>query len=422
MLRVSVLGLVLELFIAASTLLPGAPAVPQWPQFVLFPFIFVVHFSSVLRLAPTGGRFRWRDQVVGVPPVLIIAFFVLFAVVAAVAIPTITSLGGQPTIVAGHYFLNDHGHLISVTRAGYDHAQVLQQRVFTLIPSVFFALGVLIHFPTRISSQLAGRGATAGDAEWFGGSGRGSESSHDAERRFSEWPAQSQLSPSVGSRRRQLLYGGVAAGGLAALAVVVIATHLNDSCSTAGISTAAGREGVCTRYSGFFAKTTYNVVDAGHVLHMPGYDAQLLATQVSTTTVSNPQSDPFAYPNGRGLLVSFEISVTNDGRSPLMFDSGGKDVALLLDDDGLDSETSFPDLPNAIGEPGQAIADDSPLQPGQTATGWVSIVAPAWTTKVLNKRPSDLDFFSPDHGTSYIGQIRLWKAANPQGQQALTAQ
>jgi hypothetical protein len=149
MLRVSVAGMTLDLLIAATTLAPAAPLVPQWPQFVLFPLIFVVHFSSVLRLAPAGGRFRWRDLVAGVPPVLGLGFGVLCVGTWLVLMSSITSVGGQPTMSGGHYYLNDHGSLIAVTKAAYEHTLVLQQRIFTLAPSVFFALGVLVHYPRR---------------------------------------------------------------------------------------------------------------------------------------------------------------------------------------------------------------------------------------------------------------------------------
>jgi hypothetical protein len=157
MLRVSVVCMTADLAIAASTLAPNAPLVPQWPQFVLFPLIFVVHFSSVLRLKPTPSRrLRWRDQVAGLPPWLGVAFGVLFAVAWLVALVSILSIRGQPTISAGHYYLDNHGSMIAVTRAGYEHALVLQQRIFTLIPGVFFGLGVLTHYPRHVAVGDAG--------------------------------------------------------------------------------------------------------------------------------------------------------------------------------------------------------------------------------------------------------------------------
>jgi hypothetical protein len=152
MFRLSAVCVVVELLIAASTLAPDAPLVPQWPQFVLFPVIFVVHFSSVLRLTPERGRLRWRQMLAGLtelPVALVVAFIVLFVAVWLILMASITSIGGQPTMSGSHYYLNDHGTLIPVTRAAYRHALVLQQRIFTLGPSVFFALGVLVHYPRR---------------------------------------------------------------------------------------------------------------------------------------------------------------------------------------------------------------------------------------------------------------------------------
>jgi hypothetical protein len=108
MLRLSVAGLAVELLIAARTLAPGAPLLPQWPQFLLVPLIFVIHFSSILRVQSSGRRrLRWRELAAEVPPV-----FVAAAVV-------------------------------------YEHARVLEQRIFTLGPSIFFTLGVLVHYPRR---------------------------------------------------------------------------------------------------------------------------------------------------------------------------------------------------------------------------------------------------------------------------------
>ena len=203
----------------------------------------------------------------------------------------------------------------------------------------------------------------------------------------------------------------------------LIASHAwaRDSCSTAGISTPAGREGTCARYQGLFGgKTIYTVVNAGHVLRMPGYDAQLLATNVHPTQVSNPQSDPGAYPNGEGMLVSLEISVANTSRAPLAFDVAGRDVDLLIDNlNDPDYSISFPDLPNAAGEPEPAIADLGPIAPNDTRAGWVSFVAPIWSQTVLHERAADLEFYRPGREQGYVGQIRLWKAANSAGEAAL---
>ncbi len=128
MLRVAVAGLAIDLLIAASTLAPNAPLLPQWPQFVLFPLIFVVHFSSVLRFTSDRGRPKWRELRRGLPPGTIVAFIVLFVVAWLVLMVSIGQIGGQPTMSGGHYYLNDHGDFIPVTRAAYRHALVLLTR------------------------------------------------------------------------------------------------------------------------------------------------------------------------------------------------------------------------------------------------------------------------------------------------------
>lgn len=145
MLRLSVAGLALELLIASSTLAPNAPVVPQWPQFLLFPLIFVVHLSSVLRLNPERPL-RWRELLAGVPPVAAAALVIIFVGAVLVLMASIGSIGGKPTMSGGRYYLDNHGSLTPVTKAAYEHALVLQQRIFTLGPSVFFALGALVHY------------------------------------------------------------------------------------------------------------------------------------------------------------------------------------------------------------------------------------------------------------------------------------
>jgi hypothetical protein len=155
MLRVSAACVTVELLIAASTLAPEAPLVPQWPQFLLFPLVFVIHFSSVLRLTTDRRRPRWRELLTGLPPALLLAFIILFIGAWLVLVSSIADIGGQPTMSGGRYYLDDHGTLIPVTHAAYQRALVLQQRIFTLGPSVFFALGVLAHYPRRSAGTEA---------------------------------------------------------------------------------------------------------------------------------------------------------------------------------------------------------------------------------------------------------------------------
>lgn len=146
MLRLSGACLVIELLIAASTLAPDAPLLPQWPQFVLLPLVFVVHLSSVLRVTPETGRPRWRQFLTGLPPVVIVGFILLFVGAWLGLLASILAIGGQPTMSGGRYYLNEHG-LVPVSYAVYHHALILQQRIFTLGPAAFFAVGVLAHYP-----------------------------------------------------------------------------------------------------------------------------------------------------------------------------------------------------------------------------------------------------------------------------------
>ena len=78
-----------------------------------------------------------------------------------------------------------------------------------------------------------------------------------------------------------------------ALVLVASAPGDGDACVTQGIATAPAREGICQRGANLFGGgVTYHVVDAGHVLQMPGYDAQLLATTTRIGPVTNAAENP----------------------------------------------------------------------------------------------------------------------------------
>jgi hypothetical protein len=143
-LRISAVALALELSIAVTTFLPGAPLVPQALPLLLFPGVFVVHFRSVMVLAGEGKP-DLRTLLRRVPRTVSLAFVVLFFGCWLVGIDAIAQIGGQPTLSHGQYFLNDHGSMIAVSHSVYLHAVVLEQRIFTLIPAVFYALGVLVN-------------------------------------------------------------------------------------------------------------------------------------------------------------------------------------------------------------------------------------------------------------------------------------
>jgi hypothetical protein len=145
-LRISAVALASELAFAATTFMPGAPILPQDLPLLLFPGIFVVHFRSVVLLA-ARPRPSLRILLRRIPWQASVAFVVLFVACWFIAGSAISEIGGQPTERGGQFFLNDHGSLIPVTHAEYLHAIVLSQRIFTLIPAVFYALGVIVNLP-----------------------------------------------------------------------------------------------------------------------------------------------------------------------------------------------------------------------------------------------------------------------------------
>lgn len=143
-LRVSAVALAIELAIAFTTYLPGAPLLPEYLPLLLFPGIFVVHFRSVILLSDKGSM-GLRGLVRRVPWPAAVAFIGLFVGCWWLAGSATGQDRGQPTQRGGQYFLNDHGDFITVSHGEYLHAIVLSQRGFTLIPAVFFALGVLVN-------------------------------------------------------------------------------------------------------------------------------------------------------------------------------------------------------------------------------------------------------------------------------------
>ena len=151
--RISAAFLAAELVIALTTFLPNAPVVPTALVFLLFPGVFIVHLRSVAVLrsnrdrSKRRGRPRLGELLAPFPARARLAFFVLFGVGWLVAITSISHVRGQPTQIHGVYYLNDHGTAITVTHREYLHAVVLTQRIFTMIPAVFYALAVIVNWP-----------------------------------------------------------------------------------------------------------------------------------------------------------------------------------------------------------------------------------------------------------------------------------
>jgi hypothetical protein len=145
---VAALGLAASSAIAASTLLPSAPVVAQWPQFVLFALALGVNVRTV---ALAAGR----DLADGVSRGRRAIYIGGFVAAWAVALLSILAIRGVPEVHHGAYFLDNHSDLTEVSRATYEHAQVLQQRIFTLIGATFFAAALIAHAPRPWGPRVA---------------------------------------------------------------------------------------------------------------------------------------------------------------------------------------------------------------------------------------------------------------------------
>jgi uncharacterized RDD family membrane protein YckC len=194
------------------------------------------------------------------------------------------------------------------------------------------------------------------------------------------------------------------------------------TCLAAGISAPEGREGVCARGSGLTGPITiYNVVDRSHVLRMPEYEAHLLGSEITPTHVTNASENEDLYPEGHGLLVSFQVMITNTSRTPLPFGSGVAEEPIpsyprhalielaLPSSPGSAADVGYPAILNGRGAPTPSVFQQHLIAPHGHLVGWATFVAPSWSRSVLEARPADIDFFRFDGSSDYVGQIRLWK-------------
>ena len=65
------------------------------------------------------------------------AAFVILAVIAAVLQPDQDIPAGQPEVIGGHYFLNDHGELLPVTKLAYEHGRRITGMSFVAVSMLF---------------------------------------------------------------------------------------------------------------------------------------------------------------------------------------------------------------------------------------------------------------------------------------------
>jgi hypothetical protein len=283
----------------------------------------------------------------------------------------------------------------------------LQQRIFTLIPAVFYALGVVVNWPARLTAAVWSSGLSA---------------DHHKAPGATSLPA-SSVANAFGLRRRRprAVMAVVLCLLLARLLLIGLTIptvrgwlHVGSSlpsCTAAGISTPTGREGKCARISGLFSSTVYNVVDRAHTLQMPEYQARLIGTRIASTRANGPFAGAQEYPDHSGLLVSFEVMISNTSGVPLAFDSTGKDIELALPRlPGSEVDLAEEELLSSQGTPVQpSLAQRGAIPARGSVTGWATFVEPPSSLAVLTARPADLDFHRVDNDSNYVGQIRLWK-------------
>jgi hypothetical protein len=142
------LSALLALVIVVSTLLPGAPWLPTWLVFALFASVFPLFGSLVLQGAadqeagwlpkrsffdPRRERPPWQQppqRIPGAPRQIWVAIGSLIAVLFFVGGSGMYGNLGQPEVIHGRYYADEHGSLTPLTRQQYDHQVALTQRWF----------------------------------------------------------------------------------------------------------------------------------------------------------------------------------------------------------------------------------------------------------------------------------------------------
>jgi uncharacterized RDD family membrane protein YckC len=157
-----------------------------------------------------------------------------------------------------------------------------------------------------------------------------------------------------------------------------------------------GDEGSCLVH-GRGGSGIFTVVNTGHTLHMPGYDAKLVRTATHRQ------------------LVGFKLSVTNTGDRPLRFDRDSRHVILSgprLDGTGVESAREL-----------RRRAPLRPIGPGRTRGVWITYAVASVALPQLREPPAALIFMpgagGPVGGLEHLGQLRLWRVSTAAGVKAL---
>jgi membrane protease YdiL (CAAX protease family) len=246
---------------------------------------------------------------------------------------------------------------------------------------------------------------------------------------FDEHPRRETLGQ--GGRRERAARIAAVVCALTLLLVVVGDVHVSvrsqgalgspgyPGCEEAGIDSAGGNEGTCVEGPAT-SLTTVTVVDRARVLQTPEYRVRLLEAETSPTRVSNASEHASYYPGGEGQLVSYMVALTNTESQPFQFGPGTRfrmrasyaprpAVELALPELSGGLVTTYPPIIDGRGAPVPSLLQRPPIAPGQTRTGWISFIAPAWAQSVITRPGADVDFYRVNGEPGYRGAIRLWK-------------
>jgi hypothetical protein len=130
-----------SLLLSLLSFIPSMPPLPMALVMVCFVGVFPAMGSALWGARRRGVPLHGGEFIRGLPPWIgLVAAFTFLSFFSAQA-----GLPGQPEIHHGQYYFNDHGSLITTTLAAYQRGLRGQQRVFTCIPAVFYAVAFSLH-------------------------------------------------------------------------------------------------------------------------------------------------------------------------------------------------------------------------------------------------------------------------------------
>jgi hypothetical protein len=197
------------------------------------------------------------------------------------------------------------------------------------------------------------------------------------------------------------------------------------SCGSAAFEPPESREGLCVVHeaSGIVVR---NIVDRNSTLHMPEFDARFITWTSTPTHVSNWRNEPKRFPEGRGVLISLEVEISNPGNQPLQYGPliirssspsyrphPPAELGLPIPA-GPGEDFSAAAVFNPRGAPGPSLFGRPPIQPGSSITGWISVVERPGAAELVGAPRSGLELWPVDGNPNYVGIIRLWKTADPE--------